>query len=575
MSKVTLYTVLSVAAVMVTVTLQIETNPTVVLEGYDVLFTCTVADNSTVVRWIHGTEHITEGREIISGTVTDNARYTVIGDVSTGVYNLQIIDIRKAHAGTYICSADTLEVERRNIVVQDAIAPTTDPSCSIDTADLQEGDDVSLVCQSTGGDPKVALTWSSGGRDLVSTTTETSNDVSISLDIELTAERQGKVYTCTGRHPTYTSAKRCSLPALDIELIPRIVVTVVPVTMEIAEGKGARFECNANGDPPVTSYLWQYQTQRINDTDRRFRFDQNDNSLTVISGEKNMDGGELRCVARNKIDTRYATATITIVSAPVDEGFSFKFIAAIGGLVLFIVLIVCCIIPITVYCCYRKYNREQQRKKILRKQTKLAVISSMQGAGNPQSGVNYYVHHEDDHRRSRRHRRKDKSRVLKHNVVSPNGDARHHRDDKKDRHKDSSEAKGKEPGSNDGYLTPVTVKKRPPTPPAEHRSRSESPKRNSADNETAKETPRSQSETRRPRRPDRVSLSPGEYFKRAELEMQRHEMEELERSMTLPNEDLYKKSKKKRRKKRSRDSKHKRDRSPDEGIKADERTEND
>ncbi|XP_077985602.1 uncharacterized protein LOC144440184 [Glandiceps talaboti] len=518
-------------------------DPSVVKEGYDLVFLCNATTNETV-RWLHNIEVISTNREVTLGSQTDNGRFAIVGD-NSNQYNLQITDVTASEGGTYTCSFDDGDFIQKTVTVIDADEPTSGPLClsSIELNDLHEGQNFSLICQSTGGDPKADLVWSRFGKDLVAMEIESNGKIEMDYNIILGPEYQAAKYTCTADHPSYDTPRSCEIGPLSINLEQRVFVTLAPKSLELRQRQGGTLQCSAQGNPPVTSYSWKYQGAKINRTDSRFHIDTNDNTLTIVSAQNSMDGGKLECVATNVVDTRSDEATITIVPTPVDEGPSFFFIAAIIGLILLLVVFVCCIVPLIAYCCYKRFLKEKIRKRELRKKQKKMAREAREAAGDPAMGINYYITSDDlgGHRR-RRHRKK-KSRVIKHNVVAPNHNGKSHGNTQQH--------------ENGGYLEPVNSRTdRSQSPIRSDRSRSLSPKRDPSKRGIDHQRSRSE-DPKRSRRPDRVSLSPGEYSKRAEIENKRHEIEDLERSMTLPR---HSRSRRKHRKK-SRHSRHKRDES--------------
>nr|XP_002738955.1 PREDICTED: kin of IRRE-like protein 2-like [Saccoglossus kowalevskii] len=298
-------------------------------EGSDVMFNCTVSDNNgTQVKWIHNSEGLTTESEII----TDDNRVSLTGDQSRGEYNLNIVNLGSDDAGTYICVIDegnpsgTDPSSSATLIIIPAIAPDSgSPTCEANTPSYDEGVTANVVCTSKGGNPKPDLIWSMGGQDLVAVASNSADGNELTYSFVLSPVYQGSTFTCTSQHPTYSVAKQCSIGPISINLIPRVQVSVSPEMLELYEGQEGTINCLATGDPPVTGYTWHYGSSRINSTDKRFRANEGDSSLTIVSAVNSMDGAQIKCVASNSIDSQLATATITIVPAPTEEGYSLNF----------------------------------------------------------------------------------------------------------------------------------------------------------------------------------------------------------------------------------------------------------
>ncbi|XP_071957954.1 hemicentin-2-like [Antedon mediterranea] len=326
-------------------------------EGSDVTFRCEVADKVGTLSWLYNGQSISDDESI------DLDRHSVVGNYSDGEYNLVISEVTKSESGTYHCVINSDGISGAassspaSLVVLDAVAPADNfPTCSIfPNTNLFENQNVTLLCESEGGDPAAKLSWQVG-QSFIDGEYVSEPYARNTLELQLVADLIGAEYSCRSTHPTYTSTKICNIGALRFELIPTIGIAIEPARQEIIENQAGSIECIAVGDPVVLGYKWYMNGALINSSDSRFTIDTTDTEksvLSIVSAEKSMDGSLIRCEARNRIDTSSLTSSIQVIE---EESDLYKYVLAVLCLI-GIVILAAIVIGIIAAYCYRKQKK--------------------------------------------------------------------------------------------------------------------------------------------------------------------------------------------------------------------------
>ncbi|XP_070551410.1 hemicentin-1-like isoform X2 [Ptychodera flava] len=509
----------------------------------DVTLPCSVVNRNGNVLWLQNGQSVSTNR-VVADSYSD--RFSIIGNETQDEFYLLIEDIQLDDAGSYTCAVTGTPSTSYTVTVtvEEAEAPDSgSPQCFGPSNDLNEGDEIMLICSSQGGDPPATLTWSKDGQEVASEPVETQIGVKIGVPLTLGYDDQGDVYTCTSSHVTYSELKTCQLPALQINLIPRIAVDVEPSILEITEGAQGTFTCNATGDPPVTAYTWYYNSQAINSTDRRFEHDEGRTVLRVISAEKSMDDAKIWCTASNAIDRQTATASINLVDQTIEEDdtLSFRFLAAVVALIAGII-VAAIVIAVIIYCVIKKRrerddeDEEGDKAPVVQTQEQAAVRSDVGSGrkglsvppngnmavltgsnyfvnnrsnkkslppvrnGHPNSGqesVHYDIVYEKSGRDRRRSRKQRKPRIIKHNVVDPLNDRKGTPPPSYDDHDKYERPRDRKDGSRSRHRSHDRERDRD----SSRRSRSRSSRRREES-----PPPRRSRESRKSRRDDDVEL---------------------------------------------------------------------
>ncbi|XP_033114430.1 basement membrane-specific heparan sulfate proteoglycan core protein-like [Anneissia japonica] len=383
---------------------------TTTTEGSDVTFRCEVEDKVGTLSWLYN------GNPISDDEFTDLDRHSITGNHTDGQYNLFISEVTQNEAGTYHCIlnsdgvSDAASSSPALLIVLDAVAPSEDyPKCSIfPNSNLVEGQNVTLLCESEGGDPAAKLSWQVD-QSLIDGDYVSEPNARNTLELQLVANRIGAEYFCRATHPTYITTKTCEIGALNFELNPTIEMTIEPARQEIIETKAGTIECSAVGDPDILGYKWYINGALINSSDSRFTIVTTGNEktmLTIVSAQKNIDDALIRCEARNRLDTSTRTAAIQVLE---EESDLYKYVLAVLCLIGIIVLAALIIGIVAAYC----WRKNKKLNKVAPKDVEaVAMVEQPTGAVPPGPPKK---------KKRRKHKRRDRgSKVIEHVIHAEN-----------------------------------------------------------------------------------------------------------------------------------------------------------
>ncbi|XP_077985720.1 CD276 antigen-like [Glandiceps talaboti] len=398
---------------------------------------CVTRDKSGQLEWYKDTStgllKLSSDTDVLESF---GGRFSITGDQLLGQYTLSIDDLQYSDAGDYLCHLTAQGVQPSvwsqycKLTVEDPIPPGENyPVCEIPPPPYLEGHDITFMCRSQGGYPSAKLVWSSDGVELPSEILESgSGSTRVALNLILDHSHEGSALVCTSSYQN----KSCQVEPFDIDLLTRVLVELTPEILEMEEGDSASLVCDASvteGAPPITSYEWSYENQKINISDKRFSretLSMTSSTLFILSAEKNMDDAKIVCVAKSDVDAQMATASIRIVEATLF-GLSYLFLAIVVALVIAIVVALI-IIGIIIYCVWKKRQQkeEEEEKRITRTIEESTVSANVSGDSygeQPYSIDDKYdyfvIFNSGKHSRSGKHRHSSKG---KHNSVVPHSD---------------------------------------------------------------------------------------------------------------------------------------------------------
>lgn len=250
----------------------------VAIQGDTVLFRCAVGPHVTAtLAW----KDIDTGTLLTKGPGVDpeqrfekstRDRLTLIGDRANGEYHLQIQDVVGDDGGRYCChyyDEATGTDYNSNVVTLTVMTPPDDgyPVCQTEPSfgRFNVGDNVTLVCESRGGNPPAALTWIRE-RDIldVKYTPGTATPLN-RVSLVLSEQDVDKKFVCLARNPATKQPLSCSVKPLRSAITAR----VAPSTMRADPGADAVFNCISE---PIDGlvYTWYVNDQLVDGSHRRF-----------------------------------------------------------------------------------------------------------------------------------------------------------------------------------------------------------------------------------------------------------------------------------------------------------------
>ncbi|XP_072021922.1 uncharacterized protein [Amphiura filiformis] len=250
----------------------------VAIQGDNILFNCVVGPHVTqTLSWkdIDTGNFLTKGPGIDPGQNFDKStrdRFKLFGDRANGEYHLQIRGLVGDDGGRYACyyydEATATDIHS-TIVTLSVMTPPHEgyPRCSTEPefTRLDVGDNITLVCESRGGNPPAALTWIRE-RDIVNVRYTPNNIQPINkISFVLTEQDKDKKFVCLARNPATKQPISCSVKPLRSSIGLRIT----PPTMRANPGSAATFNCISEPVPGLV-YTWYVNDQRVDGSHARF-----------------------------------------------------------------------------------------------------------------------------------------------------------------------------------------------------------------------------------------------------------------------------------------------------------------
>ncbi|XP_002734783.1 uncharacterized protein LOC100373470 [Saccoglossus kowalevskii] len=168
------------------------------------------------LHWRHGDNAELESTTTVAGsTVNTQLTMSLTSDLFDVLFTCSLYHYKVNEALT--CDVAPLEY---------SIPPEDNsPECTTSHDYLVEDDILTLTCQSKGGAPPALLQWSTGEDSVegVMLNTRTSQRLDVVVSISRTLE--GKVYTCTSNHATYSQSRTCQIGPLEIAMTRDVPTT--------------------------------------------------------------------------------------------------------------------------------------------------------------------------------------------------------------------------------------------------------------------------------------------------------------------------------------------------------------
>ncbi|XP_035685886.1 hemicentin-2-like isoform X1 [Branchiostoma floridae] len=284
----------------------VEPQPTSVLLGGSVTIFCAFdgINKNDAVHWFGppNLHFISEGtsvsekypRVFVSGQGNS-------GD-NTGVYNLNIRDVRMEDEGVYRCSTFSLK-EPEDVKLTVIVPPPRPPIIMGDRSPREEGGSLHLTCRSEGGRPLPSLAWYNGTRRYshLTSTGVVSNDnllnvVEQTLDVPYLGKwDNGANFSCVADQglPNLLPPKTTSIL---FQVLYSPTVFVPRTYFKVREGESANLTCLTNGNP-IPEVTWRKTSasgvqRRVNDVRGQ---------SNVIQPVSRLDAGTYQCKADNGI----------------------------------------------------------------------------------------------------------------------------------------------------------------------------------------------------------------------------------------------------------------------------------
>ncbi|XP_071957839.1 kin of IRRE-like protein 1 [Antedon mediterranea] len=283
-----------------------------------VVLECVITDKIGELIWLKDGQIL--GSDLDPG-LSGVPRYSIIGDISIGEFNLQIEDVVLADDGHYECQVlagtqgeTTLRSSplAKLTVIRPPISVSVDNSPTLSAV---EGKAISLTCRGLQGNPPAQITWYRdeqvvGGAAAYSTEVSPNDasgklhDAKSVLTITPTLNDDAAIYVCHVINDALNEPYKAIID-LDVQYAP---VVSIEISHEIIkENMLVTFNCVATGNPNAMSYAW-YRNDVIMSGATEAQLER--------TMSKNDNGVTFKCVAMNAVDSREATVTLNVHFAP-------------------------------------------------------------------------------------------------------------------------------------------------------------------------------------------------------------------------------------------------------------------
>ncbi|XP_070551419.1 uncharacterized protein [Ptychodera flava] len=317
-----------------------QTTPvdTTAKEGDTVVLECAVNDKVGDLAWLKtGVGQITS--ETLVNDPSLATRYSIVGDQSAGVYNLQITAAVPDDSGTYTCFVS--EQGSITSIASDEAELTVSPAATTKPATTKQATTIRRITT-------------------VARTTKSE------ITVQPTTQEQRQT----------TSESTTEVNELTVQINPDVLIANT--------GEDGSFECEAETEHQITGYMWYFDDQEIDSADDRFRV--NGSQLYLPNVTKAMDESEVKCTVTTANFTESATATIGIIDPGNDSSTSSDSMSLVIVISIVIVVLVVIIVSLVLFYCLwwkkRKEKEPQPDEQIIEEDT-AEVAQSPVGSGNP------------------------------------------------------------------------------------------------------------------------------------------------------------------------------------------------
>ncbi|XP_033098529.1 mucin-5AC-like [Anneissia japonica] len=293
---------------------------TTVNYGDTVTLRCAVRDQGKIPVYWQNTDtqqYISMDRQIDPYMVFGNKtreRMSIAGDSRYGEYNLRIENVTNLDAGSYACLYSVVyEYYSRTAEIKVVNPPMDDyPMCMMSPATPAAiGNEVDLLCVSSGGKPAPMLIWTMGDTEITSVYVSggvngvTSNKHSL----RVTEDDRGKVFTCKATHEAFKVPKTCSIIPIGFN----IPVYLRPKIKDAVEGRRATFSCYTDKSLEPT-FHWYLGNKLLDENDPRVTPTKDGVSkLKLRNLQINDNGTHVYCVITNRFGANKNDSALLLV----------------------------------------------------------------------------------------------------------------------------------------------------------------------------------------------------------------------------------------------------------------------
>ena len=275
-----------------------------ITQGESVTMRCQVENRVGEVQWVKS--GLTLG---YSPEITGFPRYSVVGNNSQGVFDLQITDVTLEDEGSYECQVQGPPPLRAEAILFVDVKPTRIEVLPVAAAKVAE--ELEVTCKVYDARPRAGVTWKRNGNTFNPTSSEETEETGSTTDLIITTavmkftpgsgDNQAD-FTCTAVHPTLTGEDNLedtfTLDVLYPPNKPNIEIEGHTIGDPIRAGQSITLKCESYGGNPLASLDWYKNGEKIDTT---YETHEQHKSLNALTFDVNEDdnNAKFKCEANS------------------------------------------------------------------------------------------------------------------------------------------------------------------------------------------------------------------------------------------------------------------------------------
>ena len=296
----------------------LEPSSTEGIQSETVVLPCKIVNEpGAIVVWYRNKEQLSIDKILVESLDADiRSRYSVVGNHSSGEFNLEIREVKVTDESQFYCSYISRSGGAQSAVATlTVLIPPSDgyPRCTVFAETPQNpknafwpGEVATFSCESVGGDPAANLTWYRKNWTVAHPTKHSNVYKRI-----LTPGDNGVTFVCEATSPALREPRRCSVTPMSI--LPEVHVR--PQSSSVAFGTNATFHCDVSAITRVQEYRWFIEGIMLTSEMPGIVFGNNGKVLVIANVQMEHDNKPVECQAEIKNELA-ATASASVVVIP-------------------------------------------------------------------------------------------------------------------------------------------------------------------------------------------------------------------------------------------------------------------
>ena len=244
-----------------------------------------------------------------SPNITGFPRYSVVGDHSQGVFDLQITDAHMEDEGNYECQVLGPPPLRAEAMLFVDVKPTRIEILPVSAAKVAE--ELEVTCKVYDARPRAGIVWKRNGNNFSPTSSEETEEAGSTAELIVTTAvmkfspssgDNHAVFTCAAVHPTITGDDKLeSTFTLEVLYPPnKPIIGIVGHNIGdlIRAGQSITMECESYGGNPLASLDWYKNGEKVDTTYVTHDQHKSTNTLTFSVSEED-NNAKFKCEANS------------------------------------------------------------------------------------------------------------------------------------------------------------------------------------------------------------------------------------------------------------------------------------